>query len=352
MNDTMKAWVLTDKRKMELQERPMPKIKDNEVLIKIKAAGICGSDLHFYTDCKIADYEMDPSKGQTLILGHECSGEIVAVGKNCTKSAVGDRVVVEPGIPCMKCDECRAGRYNFCHDMFFMGTYPWDGCMCEYVAWPEFLTYKMPDAMSYQLGAMIEPFVVGLQAMRNSGIGFSDNAVVVGCGAIGMMTIQALRSIGAGQIIAIDLEPFKLDMAKKMGADVVINPKECEDVAQAVRDLTDGYGAQYGFECVGNDRTFWDINTYVRDGGTVTYLGLLINDGTSMPMSSAVMRGLTYHTLIRYTNLFDRAMSMLELGRSDILPVMTHEYDFDHAVEAYEKALTDKRTSIKVMINF
>ena len=210
----------------------------------------------------------------------------------------------------------------------------------------------LPDAMSYQLGAMIEPFVVGLQAMRNSGIGFSDNAVVVGCGAIGMMTIQALRSIGAGQIIAIDLEPFKLDMAKKMGADVVINPKECEDVAQAVRDLTDGYGAQYGFECVGNDRTFWDINTYVRDGGTVTYLGLLINDGTSMPMSSAVMRGLTYPTLIRYTNLFDRAMSMLELGRSDILPVMTHEYDFDHAVEAYEKALTDKRTSIKVMINF
>ena len=91
--------------------------------------------------------------------------------------------------------------------------------MCEYVAWPEFLTYKMPDTMSYQLGAMIEPFVVGLQAMRNSGIGFSDNAVVVGCGAIGMMTIQALRSIGAGQIIAIDLEPFKLDMAKKMGAD-------------------------------------------------------------------------------------------------------------------------------------
>lgn len=347
--ETMKAWILRDKRKMQLEDRPMPVAKDDEVLIKIKSMGICGSDLHFYTDLKIGDYA---TNGEPLILGHECSGEIVAVGKNCTKSKVGDRVIIEPGIPCMKCDECRAGRYNFCHNMYFMGTPPWDGCMCEYVAWPEFLTYKMPDEMTFQEGAMIEPFVVGLQAMRNSKIGFSDNAVVVGCGAIGLMTIAALKVVGAGRIIAIDMEPFKLDMALKIGATDVINPKEYNDVAAAIREMTDGYGAQFAFECVGSAQTVYDINSYVRDGGTITYIGLMINDGAPMPMASAVMRGLTYHTLIRYTNLFDRAMILLKYGRANIKPLMTHEYTFEQGQEAFEKALNDKKSAIKVVVNF
>lgn len=349
MNDKMRAWILRDKKKMVLEDRPMPAPKDDEVLIKIKSMGICGSDLHFYTDLKIGDYA---TNGEPLILGHECSGEIVAVGKNCKKSAIGDRVIVEPGIPCMKCDECRAGRYNFCHDMFFMGTPPWDGCFCEYVAWPEFLTYKMPDEMSYQEGAMIEPFVVGLQGVKNSGLKCSDNAVVVGCGAIGMMTIEALKAAGAGRIIAIDMEPMKLDVAQKIGATDVINPKECDDVAAEVRKMTDGWGAQYGFECVGSGKTVYDINNYVRDGGTITYIGLMVNDGAPMPMASMVMRGLTYKSVIRYTNLFDRAMILLKYGRANILPLMTHQYTFEEGDIAFEKALNDKKTAIKVVVNF
>lgn len=347
--ETMKALVLTDKRKMEMMDYPMPVAKDNEVLIKMKSVGICGSDLHFYTDLKIGDYA---TNGEPLILGHECAGEIVAVGKNCKNSKIGDRVIVEPGIPCMQCDECRAGRYNFCHDMFFMGTPPWDGCLAEYVAWPEFLTYKMPDTMTYQEGALIEPYVVGLQAMRNSGIGFSDSAVVLGCGPIGLMTIQALKTVGAARVIAIDFEDMKLDIAKELGATDVINPKKCEDVIGTIKSLTGGYGAQYAYECVGLASTVYDVTKYVRDGGTVTYIGLMVNDGAPMPMASAVMSGLTFHTVIRYTNLFDRAMELLHFGRSNILPVMTHQYTFEEGVEAFEKALTDKKNAIKVVINF
>jgi len=344
----MNAWVLTDKKKMELQQRSVPAMRDREVLIKIKAMGICGSDLHFYEEGKIGPYV---TNGNPLILGHECSGDVVAVGENCETLSVGDRVVVEPGIPCMNCDECRGGRYNFCHHMYFMGTPPADGCMCEYVAWPEFLTYKMPDEMTYQEGAMIEPFVVGLQAVRNSGIGFGDSAVVVGCGTIGLMTIHALKSVGVGRIVGLSRQPFKLEMALKMGATDAINALDGNSL-QKVRELTDGYGAMYGFEAAGAEETFYDIADYVRDGATITLLGLLIEDGTPMPMSSAVMRGLNYHTVIRYTNMFQRAMTMLKYKRSDILPVLTHQFDFLDAQAAFDQAICGDKRSIKVMLNF
>ncbi len=346
--DKNRAWVLTDPKKMSIQELPIPEPKVGEVLVRIKAMGICGSDLHFYTDGKIGDYAMN---GRPLILGHECAGEVVGIGEGCTRLQAGDRVIVEPGKPCMECDECRAGRYNFCHNMFFMGTPPWDGCMCEYVAWPEFLVYKMPDSMTYQEGALIEPFVVGLQGVTNSGIRYAESAVVVGCGTIGMMTIHALKTIGAAPIIAIDMEPYKLEMAQKMGATDVINPKD-GNVVEKIKAMTEGYGARYAFESVGTERTFYDISSYVRDGATITLLGLLINDGTPMPMSSAVMRGLTYKTVIRYVNQFEKAMTLLHYGRSDILPVMTHQFDFEDAQAAFDKALTSKQDSIKVVINF
>ena len=346
--ETMRAWVLTEPRKMEIRALPMHDVKEGEVLVRIKSMGICGSDLHFYTDGKIGDYAMN---GKPLILGHECAGEGVTAGEGCSRLSVGDRVIVEPGKPCMRCDECRAGRYNFCHNMYFMGTPPWDGCMCEYVAWPEFLVYEMPEDMSYQEGALIEPFTVGLQGVTNSGIGYADSAVVVGCGTIGMMTIHALKTIGAGTIIAVDMEPFKLEMAKKMGATDTINPRD-GDVAEKIRELTDGYGARYAFESVGTEKTFYDISGYVRDGATITLLGLLIDDGTPMPMSSAVMRGLTYKTVIRYVNQFEKAMTLIHYGRANILPVMTHQFPFEKAQEAFDKAVAGKKDSIKVVVDF
>ena len=346
----MKAWVLHEKEQLLLEDRPMPVPKDGEVLIKIKAMGICGSDVHFYTDLKIGDATY--THGNPLILGHECAGEIVAVGKACKHAKVGDRVVVEPGKPCMHCEACRSGHYNFCPNRYFMGTYPDDGCMCEYVAWPEFLTYKMPDTMSWQEGSMVEPFVVGLQAVRNSGIGFSDTAAVLGTGTIGLMVITALKVAGVSKIIAIGRNAGKLEIARKVGATHLINSKECKDVQKAVFDLTDGLGAPYVFECVGSNQTFWQVNDYAREGGTVIYVGLVTEDGTPMPMASMVMKGLTYKTVMRYTNLFDRAIMILENKQADILQFMTNQYPFLEGDIAFQRAVTDKKTSIKSVINF
>ena len=250
--EKMKAWLAYGHEKMELEEIPKPIPKAGEVLVKINTVGICGSDVHFYKEGRIGQFILD----KPLILGHECSGDIVEVGPGVTKHKVGERVIIEPGIPCFHCHDCKTGRYNFCHEMKFMGTPPTDGCLCEYVAWPEELVYQMPEGMSYEEGALVEPFVVSLQAIRQSGIGFSDNAVVLGTGTIAMMMIQSLKTIGAGKIICIGRNPQKLELARKMGATHLINSKE-ENVRERVKELTDGLGAMYVYEAVGSDETFW-----------------------------------------------------------------------------------------------
>lgn len=344
---TMKAWVLKGKNNMVLEERPMPSLKDNEVLVRIRCMGICGSDAHYYRDGKIGIYVVE----EPLILGHECSGEVVETGKGVSRIAPGDRVVLEPGIACGKCGYCKSGKYNLCQSMNFMATPPFDGCLCEYVAWPEDLVFQMPDTMSYQEGALIEPFTVGLQGLRQSGFTFASSAVVVGCGTIGQMMIQALKAVGAGSIIAVDVSDLKLEMAKKMGAAHTVNSAK-EDAPARVRELTDRLGAEFGYEAVGMEQTYYNMASLVRDGATITLLGLLAEDGNRMPMASSVLRELKYHAVIRYTNVFAEALTLLKYGRAEITPVLTHQFDFEHANKAFEETLTNKKDAVKVVINF
>lgn len=345
--EKMKAWVTTAKDVLELQERPVPELRENEALVKIKAMGICGSDQHYLHDWKIGDLALTGP----LVLGHECSGEVVRVGKNVTRVNAGDRVVVEPGIACGKCVYCKSGKYNLCPDMQFMGQPPTDGCLQEYVAWPEDLLFKMPDSMTWQQGALIEPFTVALQALRLSRFSFASSAVVVGAGTIGLMTIQALKAAGAGTIIAADVNPFKLDMAKKLGATDTVNSAR-EDLPARVRELTDGLGAMYGYECCGLEATYYEMASLVRDGATVTLMGLLPEDGNKMPMTNSVLREIKYHTVIRYTNVFAEALTLLKYGRAEITPVLSHQFPFAEADKAFREAMTNKKDAIKVMINF
>ncbi len=342
---TMRAWLAYGQEKMELKEVPMPEPGPGEVLVKIRAVGICGSDMHFYKEGRIGQFIVnDP-----IILGHECSGDIAAVGSDVQGHTIGDRVIIEPGIPCFHCHDCKTGRYHFCNDMKFMGTPPTDGCLCEYVAWPAELVYPMPDGMSYEEGAMVEPFVVGMQAMRNSEIGFTDNAVVIGTGPIAMMTVQSLKVIGANKIICVGRNPWKLSLAKRMGATHLIDSTK-EDVQKRVKELTDGYGAMHVFEAVGSDQTYWQTTELVRDGGTVTLLGLMAHDNTPMPMASVVMHGIKFVPVIRYSNLFAEAIESLEYKRAEILPVLSHKFDFEHSQEAFQKVAHENKDVMKTII--
>lgn len=343
--ETMRAWMAYGQERMELKEVPMPVPGLGEVLVKIRAVGICGSDMHFYKEGRIGQFVVE----EPIILGHECAGEIAGIGAGVEGRRIGERVVVEPGIPCFHCHDCKTGRYHFCNDMKFMGTPPTDGCLCEYVAWPAELVHRMPESMSYEEGAMVEPFVVGMQAMRNSRIGFTDDAVVIGTGPIAMMTIQSLKVIGANKIICVGRNPWKLELAGQMGATHLIDSKE-EDVKNRVKELTGGYGAMHVFEAVGSDETFWQTTELVRDGGTVTLLGLMAHDHTPMPMASVVMHGISFVPVIRYSNLFAEAIESLEYKRADIMPVLSHTFDFEQGQEAFQKVAHDNREVMKTII--
>jgi L-iditol 2-dehydrogenase len=343
---TMKAWVLTEKKKMELETRPIPDIQGDEVLVKVQSVGICGSDLHYYTDGKIGGYVVKAP----LVLGHECSGIVTSAGANVKNVKKGDRVVLEPGIGCGKCYFCKNGKYNHCVNLKFMAAPPFDGCLCEYMAWPADLAYKMHDGMSFQEGALVEPFTVALQTLRLSEFKFSSSAVVVGTGTIGLMMIQTLKAVGAGAIIAVDISPFKLEKAKVMGATDVVD-STAGKVSEKVKELTEGLGAMFGYETCGRDETFYEMASLVRDASTITLVGLLPEDGTKMPMASGVLREIRYHTMSRYTNVFAEALTMLKYGRVDINPALTHQFHFNNAWDAFEEARTNKKDAIKVMIN-
>lgn len=344
--EKMKAWVSYGNEKMELEEIEKPKAGPGEVLVKIRAVGICGSDIHYYKDGGIGDFTVD----EPIVLCHECSGDIVELGEGVDPGRLGERVIIEPGIPCFHCHDCKTGRYHYCRNMQFMATPPVNGCLCEYVAWPEELVYSIPDDMSYEAGSTVEPFVVGLQAMRNSGIGFSSSAVVLGTGPIAMTTIQSLKTIGAGKIICIGRTPWKLELAQKMGATHVINSRETEDVVQAVKDLTDGYGGMYVFEAVGTDKTYWQATELCREGGTLCLLGLMPHDGTKMPLASVVMHGINFAPVIRYSNLFEEALELIKYGRSDVTPIISETFPFEKAQDAFQKVVHDNHNVMKIVI--
>ena len=172
---------------------------------------------------------------------------------------------------------------------------------------------------------------------------------VLGSGTIGLMMTQALKTAGAGTIITVDRIDAKLDIARRVGATHTLHAGP--DVARQVRELTDGLGAMYGFEAVGTDATYAQMASLVRDGATITFLGLLGDDGTPMPMASSAIRELKYASVIRYTNVFQEAITWLEDGRVDLKPILSHEFSFRDANQAFEEALTNKTTAIKVVIN-
>jgi len=212
----MEAAILTDKYKIEIKEIEKPKIKDNEVLIKVKSTGICGSDLHAYRGCH-------PFRKPPVILGHEVSGVVEELGKAVDNIKIGDRVTVEPQLGCGKCEYCLAGKYNLCINRRAPGIGSWMGSFSEYFVSPCKAVYKLPDTVNYNIGALIEPLAVGVHAVRRANIQLGDTIAILGVGTIGLMTLVASKKAGASTIYVSDLSDYNLNKAKDLGADVLVN---------------------------------------------------------------------------------------------------------------------------------
>ena len=209
MEGTMKTAVMTDIMQAEIQERPIPQPKDDEVLVKVEYVGICGSDLHYYESGRIGDFVVKPP----FVLGHEAGGTVVEVGANVKNLKVGDRVAMEPGKTCGQCEFCKSGKYNLCEDVVFFATPPVDGVFQEYVAHEAGLCFKLPDNVSTLEGALIEPLAVGMHAARQGEAKLGQTAVVTGAGCIGLVTLLSLKAMGVTKVIVVDVMETRLQNA-------------------------------------------------------------------------------------------------------------------------------------------
>ena len=197
----MKTAVMTDIRKVRIEEREKPVPKEGEVLVKVEYVGICGSDLHYYESGRIGNFIVEPP----FVLGHEAGGTVVEVGSGVSHLKVGDRVALEPGKTCGHCEHCKEGKYNLCEDVIFFATPPVDGVFQEYVAHEAGLCFKLPDNVSTLEGALVEPLSVGLHAAMQGGAHIGQTAVVTGAGCIGLVSLLALKAMGVSRVIVVDV---------------------------------------------------------------------------------------------------------------------------------------------------
>lgn len=339
-----KALYMNGKLNLAFKEVEIPEPKPDEILLKVEYCGVCGSDVHFYeTGC----IGTTPIVGD-LILGHECAGTVEAVGDRVKHLKPGDRVVIEPGIPCGHCEFCKSGRYNLCPDVQFISCPPYQGAMRNYLTHPAHLAYKLPDEVSSLEGALVEPLCVGMHAAQLGGVQLGDTVVILGAGCIGLTTLAACKARSASRIIVTDLFQNRLDKALEMGADYVINGRE-EDTLARVMELTNGEGANITFETAGNRITAAQTESLTKRGGTIVIVGNVMGD-TPMNFYKIAHKELVIKTVHRYRNVFPLAVQAIADKRIDISRIATDCFAFDDGIQAFEKSLKDKQTVVKAIL--
>ncbi len=331
---------------MVTKEIPVPVPQANEVLIKIKVVGICGSDVHYYQHGKIGDNIVEGD----FILGHESAGEVVKIGSEVKDLKVGDRVTLEPGKTCGKCKYCKQGKYNLCPDVEFFATPPYHGVFANYVTHPEDMCFKLPDNVSYTEGALVEPLAVGLHASDTGEVKLGDTVVIFGSGCIGLVTLLSCKAKGASRVYVVDVLQNRLDTATKLGADAVINAKDV-DAIKKIDELTDGQGADVVIDTAGSDITVKQTADVVSRGGIVVLVGMTPNDETSFNFMRLMEKEGQIRTIFRYRNLYPVAINSISSGAINVNSIVSNEYDFDHVKEAFDFVVNNAKDVVKAVIN-
>jgi L-iditol 2-dehydrogenase len=314
----MKALVLKEYMKFSYEEAPVPEPGPTDVLVAVKACGICGSDVH----------GMDGSTGRRrppIIMGHEAAGVITEVGSAVNGWKRGDRVTFDSTIFCGTCEFCRRGRVNLCDNRRVLGVsceeYRQHGAFAEFVAVPQHVLYRLPDGLSFENAAMVEPVSIAFHAVRRAPPVLNDTAVVVGAGMIGLFVIQALRLAGCGKIIAVDVIPDKLKMARDLGATHTVNSRE-EDAVARIQGLTGGFGADLAVEAVGMTQTVETAVRCLRKGGSLTLVGNL-SPRIELPLQVAVTRELTLYGSCASSGEYPACLDMLVRGSVNAAPILS-----------------------------
>ena len=316
---------------VRVQDEPDPEFVRGDVLVRITAVGLCGSDLHWYAEGGIGDAVVE----RPLVLGHEQAGVIAGGPRG------GERVAIDPAIPCLRCEFCFEGNHNLCSALRFSGHGDTDGALRELMSWPGAQLYPLPDTISDAGGAMLEPLGVALHALDLSHLKLASTVAVVGCGPIGLFIVQIARAGGATSVVAVEPLAHRREAALRMGAHEAISPEEAMARGTAgMADLT--------FEVAGNDDGLAECMHLARPGSKVLIVGIPEGDATAFPASIARRKGLSFVVVRRMKEMYPRAIKLVERGLADVETMVTATYGLADVADAFTTAIA--RAGLKVLV--
>lgn len=341
----MKALLLSDYRRLEVVDVPRPQIEADEILVRVGACGICGSDVHGY----------DGSTGRRippLVMGHEAAGVVDTVGAAVTGFQPGERVTFDSTVYCGKCQFCRSGSVNLCDKRQVLGVscgdYRRHGAFAEFVAVPASIVYRLPESLSLEHAALIEAVSVAVHAVKRYPPRDDDDVVVIGAGMIGLLVVQALKHFGCRRLIAVDIDDRRLELAKQFGATDSINVNN-GDVPTAVLELTGNRGAEAAWEAVGAASTVQAAISSVRKGGAVTLVGN-VSPTVELPLQMVVTRELTLYGSCASSGEYPECISLMANGEVDVAPLISATVSLEDAPQWFERLYAREQGLMKVVV--
>lgn len=328
---TYRRTTLTAPRSIQFYEDTRPAPGPGEALVALTAVGICGSDVHWYTEGRIGETLLK----SPLTLGHEPAGKVVEIGPGVDRGLVGKRVAIEPAIHCGHCKFCLEGNYNICPDVKFLGTPPTQGAFRELIAHPASLLVELPDSISDDIGALLEPLAIGVHAVDLLKVRLGSTIVIQGAGPVGLCTLLAARLTAPTKLIVVEPLPYRRELARKMGADLVLDPADPNLIAE-VKKATGGYGAKYVFEAVGTMETFGLMVELAEPGAKVGCIGIEPGDHFGYNNSVARRKGLTIFMIRRSRRTLEKAIEITHGGYWRPEPLITHHVGLGALAQSME----------------
>jgi len=342
----MKSLLLSAYNQLEIADTPLPAVGSGEVLVRVEACGICGSDVHGY----------DGSSGRRIppiVMGHEAAGTVAAVGASVEGYAAGDRVTFDSTVYCGECAFCKRGDVNLCDNRQVIGVscgdYRRHGAFAEFVVVPQRILYHLPDGISFAEAAMLEAASVAIHGVRVSQVAGGETALVIGAGMIGLLTLQAARAAGCSRVLIADVDATRLKMAKDVGADAVLLASGAELVAEVMK-LTAGRGVDLAYEAVGRNETVAGAIDCTRKGGTVTLIGN-IQPEVTLPLQKVVTRQLRLQGSCASSGEYPQAIELIASGKIKVAPLITAIAPLEDGPRWFERLHAREPNLMKVILS-
>lgn len=341
----VKALLLSEYNRLEVVDVPMPRPGPDELLVRVEACGICGSDVHGY----------DGGSGRRIppiVMGHEAAGTVVAAGTEAPEFSEGQRVTFDSTIYCGRCEYCLRGEVNLCNSRQVLGVSTPDfrraGAFAEYVTVPKRLVYSVPESLPFEHAALVEPLAVAVHAVDLSGVKEGDSAVVIGAGTIGLLVLQAARLAGCTQVFVVDVDASRLTLAEELGATATFNAKTM-DVVSEVKKHTEGEGVDIAFEAVGSTPTIKTSVDCVRKGGTVTLIGNVVPTA-EIPLQAVVSKQLRLQGSAASAGEYPRCIDMLASGAVNVRPIISVVAPLDEGANWFHRLHSREQGLLKVVL--